>query len=118
MPQHLPRLRPGVLAIADDQDPIHEDVRHACRKSVWPVECGRVPHGRRIEEHDVSRVALPEKSPARKSELLRRKRRHFANRLLERNHFAPADVLAEDSDRVAIAAWVRRVLAGTEHAAI
>ena len=61
----------------------------------------------RVEDDDVGLEAVPQDSPVRQAEALRRERRHLPYRLREPEVLLGADVLCEDDGEAAVAPGVR-----------
>ena len=110
---------PGAeVIIRKDQSAIYKHVANANRKLMRLIIRGSIKDRVLIKDHDVCRKAFANQATVAEPKGLRRQRRHFPDRILERNQLQLAHVVAEHSRVVAIAPWMRNAFVVLSDAAV
>src|SRR5262249_13654626 len=109
--QDLTRQSASSSSAVNHGNAVHQHKLHSLRQLIWIFECCPVSDGLGIENYDIRRHSRLEHTPVRETHALRRQGCKLPDRLLQRQLFLFAHVLAQDAGKGSISAWMGMLLA-------
>src|ERR1700685_2091926 len=105
--QNSSRQCPRHFSLLNYRRSIHQDVIHSLRELIGIFEGRKVAHGGGIEDHYIGPHSGLEHATISQAQALRRKRRKFTNRILDRQRVILADILSQNARKRAVGARMR-----------